>query len=201
MSNLLTDQEGRDVVVTAQRYLIQRRLSRFFKRTFVIAFDDYENTGYFDLSILLGQLNEAHDPELRALFRLLALTGALPTTFETLEVYVDGTTGNDISGDGSATHPFKTLWFVDYLPKTILHPVRIVIADNCNAGGQLSLNFDFAKDASIIQSSYLSSSLSSDIFFHSSQSLSLNQTIPKVIFFIIVSHSLYKNKFVLFCAL
>ena len=150
MSNLLTDSEGRAVVNQTAIYLIQRRMSRFFKRNFVIAFDDYEtNGGSFSLSTLLGQLNSAHDNELRELYRLLALSGGLAESVQDETFYVsDG--GDDLTGNGTQAAPFSSLDFVNFLPRKINHIFRVLITGNIGSvSDDLILDFSFGTGGSL----------------------------------------------------
>lgn len=130
MSNLLNDAEGRNIVVTAQRYLLERRLSRFFKRNLVIDYDQWSNGGDFDLATLLGQLNPAWDDELRDLYRLLGSIGGLSESLADATYYVDSVNGSDVTGTGSAATPYASLWFLPNLPKKINHIFRILILED-----------------------------------------------------------------------
>lgn len=134
MTQLLTTEDGRNAAIVAKKFLLQRRLSRFFKSRLPIAVEEYENTGVFDLATLLGQLNDAHDPEILTLFRLLGLSGGLGETVADMEIHVDGTAGSDETGDGTAASPFQTLWFFDFLPKRVKHKIDIVFTGNVGDG-------------------------------------------------------------------
>lgn len=129
MTQLLLDNEGREAIREAMIDLARRRLARHWKRDFVRAFESWRTSGTFDRSVLIGAMNDALDDEIRDLYRLLAACGALPVTVGDLEYHVDQTVGvgSDITGDGSATAPYATMWFLDYLPATIRHHVRILI--------------------------------------------------------------------------
>lgn len=150
MTNLLTTEDGRNAAIVAKKFLIQRRLSRFFKSRLPIAVEEYENTGVFDLATLLGQLNEAHDPEILTLYRLLGLSGGLVETVADMRIYIDGTTGSDETGEGTITNPYSTLWFFDYLPKRIKHKIDIVFTGEIG-DGTFDMVFDhvFSGDGSI----------------------------------------------------
>ena len=113
MSDLLNTSEGRNVIIEAQRFLLKRRLARFFKRNLAIDFEQYEKgLGEFDLSTLLGQLNVAWDDELRDLYRLLGTVGGLTESIAETEINVNPATGSDITGTGSADRPYASLWFI-----------------------------------------------------------------------------------------
>jgi hypothetical protein len=130
MSNLLQTAAGRYAVREAAVDMLKKRLRRFFERNTVIAFDDWV-TGTnptIELSSILSTLNPAHDAEVENLFSALAVLGALPATLDDINIYVDGIKGNDVTGDGTTTAPYATLWFLEDLCKTRLdHHVRIVV--------------------------------------------------------------------------
>jgi hypothetical protein len=150
MTNLLTTNDGRAAATVAKNFLLQRRLSRFFKSRLPISVEEYLNTGVFDIETLLGELNEAHDAEILTLYHLLGLSGGLSQTVSDIQIYVDGTTGDDETGDGTAANPYKTLWFMSNLPKTIAHSIVILISGTVGDGTQ-DLIFDqtFTGDGSI----------------------------------------------------
>lgn len=77
MTKLLDAVNG---VATAQRALcheLHRRLGRMFHRNVVIAFDEWRNTGTFSLEQFVGELNEAHTPELIAYYDLISAQDCL----------------------------------------------------------------------------------------------------------------------------
>lgn len=143
MSNLLNDTEGRNVVLVAQRDLLRRRISRFFKRNLVVDYEQWSNGGEFDLATLLGSLNVAWDDELRDLYRLLGHIGGLNESVQNETIYVSPT-GNDITGTGSATSPYATLWFLPFLPRVIAHDYQILIQGNVNYGGIMTVEHSFS---------------------------------------------------------
>lgn len=126
MSDLLSSTDGTNALITAQRYLLERRLSRFFKRNLVIAYNEWKAGDGFHLETLLGELNATHDDEVIDLYRLLGLVGGLPATISDMNIYVDPSAGSDETGDGSAANPFASLWFYESLPKQINHEVNIM---------------------------------------------------------------------------
>jgi hypothetical protein len=150
MSNLLNTAEGRNVVLEAQRYLLKRRLSRFFKRNLVIDFEQFsKGLGEFDLGTLLGQLNPAWDDELIDLYRLLGTIGALPESIADTQIYVNPTTGSDITGTGSTDRPYASLWFLGFLPKRINHLYRVLIYGDIDHGGPLTLTNEIGDGGSL----------------------------------------------------
>lgn len=150
MSNLLNTAEGRNVVLEAQRHLLRRRLSRFFKRNLVIDYEQYsKGLAEFDLGTLLGQLNVAWDDELIDLYRLLGTIGALPESIADTQIYVNPTTGSDITGTGSTDRPYASLWFLGFLPKRINHLYRVLIYGDIDHGGPLTLTNEFGDGGSL----------------------------------------------------
>lgn len=146
MTQLLNDNEGREAIREAIIHLAKRRLSRRWKRDFVVAFEAWRTSGTFDRSVLIDAMNDAHDDEVRDLYRLLASVGALPVTIGDLEYNVNQDTGSDITGDGSAAAPYATMWFLDYLPQTIRHHVRILIHSDHSEYNINTSRFVFEKD-------------------------------------------------------
>ncbi|OGO03683.1 MAG: hypothetical protein A2Y72_07735 [Chloroflexi bacterium RBG_13_53_26] len=148
-STLNTTVDGRNALLVAARYLLQRRLSRFFKRNLVIDYNEWLNTGQFPLATLLGQLNGLHDPEILNLYHLLGTLGGLSTSIADTTIYVDGTNGNDTTGDGSYAEPFKTLWFMELIPRQLEHKYRVVLKTDVNDPTRnLVFNFTFGPGGS-----------------------------------------------------
>lgn len=146
MSNLLGDPEGQATVDVIEDFLIRRRIARFLKRNFVVAFQDYCDTGTFKQEILLGELNEAHDPELRKLFQLLEESGGSTEVISTapLNLWVDSGAGDDDTGDGTQAKPYKTLFFLKSLPRRIAHPYKIMLIGDVVYNDHLTLDFTFS---------------------------------------------------------
>jgi len=150
MSNLLNTSEGRSVIIEAQRYLLRRRLSRFFKRNLVIDFEQYsKGLSEFDLGTLLGQLNPAWDDELIDLYRLLGTIGALTESIADTQIYVNPTTGSDITGTGSTDRPYASLWFLGFLPRRINHLYRVLIYGDIDHNDPLTLTNEFGDGGSL----------------------------------------------------
>jgi len=150
MSNLLLTAEGRQALLVAQRFQLERRLSRFFHRTVVVDISrKREGLQEFDLSTMLGALNAAHDPEIIDIFRLLGAVGGLSVSIADMTYYVDAATGSDVTGTGSLMRPFATLWFLDNLPRRIKHAYRIVLlSDILSPTQDLLFDFDFGSEGS-----------------------------------------------------
>ncbi|MDD5547233.1 MAG: hypothetical protein PHO67_08790 [Candidatus Omnitrophica bacterium] len=150
MSNLLTTEEGRNALLVAQKYQLERRLSRFFHRTIVIDFSDYEQgLSEFDLSKMLGQLNDGHDQEIIDIYRLLGAIGGLSVSVADTTYYVNALTGSDQTGTGSASLPYASLWFLDNLPRRLNHKYRVVLMSDISMPTKtLHLDFSFGEDGS-----------------------------------------------------
>lgn len=144
MSNLLNTETGRAALYEARNFLLRRRLSRFFKRNLVIDYDRWSHGSQeFDLETLLGQLNDAHDDEIRDLYNLLGAIGGLERSLSDLSIYVDADNGDDQTGTGSSARPFASLWFVPYLPKYIDHFYRIILMSDVDMSGDEGSYIDF----------------------------------------------------------
>lgn len=148
MSDLLTTEEGRSAVIQAQRFLLQRRLSRFFKRNLVISYNEWLSGNGFNLAAILGELNEHHDEEILNLYRLLSLVGGLEESIADMRIYVDAVDGDDDEGDGSEENPFASLWFIGNLPKTINHKITIFFVNDYSGDG-LTLDYSFGDGGQI----------------------------------------------------
>jgi len=142
MANLLATQAGIDTLNRIACFLGRRRMSRNLKRSFYIAFDAWKTSGYFDKSVLLNQLNELTQDELVDLNTLLGELGCLEATLSAMTIYVDPVNGSDVSGDGSSSHPYASLYFIGNLPRTINHNVRVMLLNDLDMGTDaLNLNF------------------------------------------------------------
>lgn len=148
MSNLLSSTDGANAMIIAQRFLLQRRLSRFFKRNLVISYNEWLEGNGFHVEKLLGELNAAHDDEVINLYRLLGLVGGLSETIADMDIYIDATAGSDETGDGSAAAPYASMWFFDHLPKRINHEVNILFTSNYVVENYqpLIVDFEFGHD-------------------------------------------------------
>lgn len=143
MSNLLNDNEGRNVVLVAQKELLERRIARFFERNLVVDYEQWSNGGEFDLATLLGDLNVAWDDELRDLYRLLGHVGGLNESVQDETIYVNSTTGSDTEGTGSAAEPYASLWFLSNLPNVIGHDYRVLITGDIDMEDTIDIDVSF----------------------------------------------------------
>jgi hypothetical protein len=149
MSDLLNTATGRAAILTAQRFLLQRRMSKYFKRNLVIDYNQWLSTGEFTLSSMLGALNKAHDPEILNLFSLLGMVGGLPESVSDQTIYVDPVAGSDTAGAGTASKPWASLWFLDYLPRKINHSYKIFLVSSASIVSDVVLDFEFGPEGSL----------------------------------------------------
>lgn len=146
-STLNTTIDGRGALTVASKFLLQERLSRFFKRNLVIDYNYWLQTGDFPLTQLLQQLNGLNDTEILNLYHLLGIMGGLDTSIQNTTIYVDGVLGNDDTGLGTLAAPFKSLWFMETLPRRINHKYRVVLLSNVSEPTTtLKLDFSFGDD-------------------------------------------------------
>jgi hypothetical protein len=140
MSNLLNTETGRNALLVVQRWELQRRMSRFFDRNIVIDFANWQQAlQEFDLGTMLGALNVAHDQEILDMFSLLGSIGGLDVSIADMSINVDAVNGSDVTGTGSGLRPYATLWFMPFLPRVINHKYRILIHEDIDLDGPLSI--------------------------------------------------------------
>lgn len=145
MSNLLNTAEGRNALLVAQKYLLQRRLSRFFKRNNEIDVQAWREGGEYDLGNMLQQLNFVNDTEILDLYRLLGAVGGLSASIADVTYHVNPHAGSDMTGTGSAARPYASLWFFDNLPRRINHRYRILIGADVGTGVSM-IDWDMVLD-------------------------------------------------------
>lgn len=142
MADLLASQTGLETLNRIACFLGRRRMSRNLVRSFYIAFHEWQQSGYFNKTTLLNDLNELTQDELVDLNTLLGELGCYESTQEVMTIYVDPTNGSDVSGDGSATYPYASLSFLDTFPREIDHNVRVMLLSDLDMGvDPLNLNF------------------------------------------------------------
>jgi hypothetical protein len=149
MSDLLNTATGRAAILTAQRFLLERRLSRHFKRNLVIDYNQWLSGDDFTLDTLLGDLNKAHDSEILNLYSLLGLVGGLPASVANNTIYVDAVNGSDVTGTGAPAKPYASLWFLDYLPRQINHVYKIILVSSVSILSNVVLDFNFGTNGSL----------------------------------------------------
>lgn len=71
MTKLLDDPNGVLAAKRATCHELHRRLGRYFQRNIVIAFEDWRAGNPFDIAKVVGDLNEAHTPELIDYYNLI----------------------------------------------------------------------------------------------------------------------------------
>jgi hypothetical protein len=149
MSDLLNTATGRAAILTAQRFLLERRISRHFKRNLVIDYNQWLSGDDFTLETLLGDLNKAHDPEILNLYSLLGMVNGLPASIANNTIYVNPATGSDITGTGAASKPYASLWFLDMLPRKINHSYKIMLVSSASILDDVVLDFNFGPNGSL----------------------------------------------------
>lgn len=133
MSNLLTTANGREAMRQATIEQILHRMSRFFHRNVVIAFENWVNGGNFDISVVLGQLNDLHDPEILNWLSVLGLMGGLQSSLVDTDIVVSSL-GDDTTGIGTTDYPLATIGeAISRLPKNIDHGYRILAQHDSGA--------------------------------------------------------------------
>lgn len=148
-STLINTTDGRAALTVAARFLLERRLSRFFKRNLVIDYHQWKQNGQFTLETLVGSLNGLNDQEILDLYHLLGTMGGLPVSLADTTIYVNGVTGSDATGDGTITKPFATLSFMDTIPTQLNHKYRVVLTGDVNDPTRnLLFNFEFGPNGS-----------------------------------------------------
>jgi hypothetical protein len=153
--SLLDTQNGRDILQSiVATYLTQRRMSRRLKRSFYIAFKDWEAGNGFDLETLLNDLNDTDESEIEKLNELLVQFGfsTIGDAFNEGVYVVNSSTGSDETGDGSDERPFASLAFLmgPSFPKVINSKIVIkvvgsvsvdemILHQEIGSGGSLSI--------------------------------------------------------------
>lgn len=144
MSNLLTTAEGVLAMREACREQIKHRMSRFFHRTLVPEWLNFNLTGQQEFSItnVLGLLNENHDPEIISLVQLLSTLGGFPVSISDQDIYINKN-GSDETGIGTADQPYETpLTAINNLPAILDHDYRIILQHDGLAGVTVYENTD-----------------------------------------------------------
>jgi hypothetical protein len=143
MADLLATQAGREILNRIACFLGRKWASRNMERAFWISFRNWESTGYFDKSTMLHELNPIVQDDIESLNNFLASIGCLDVVETNMTIYVDSVNGSDVTGDGSATHPYASMAFLERLrgSKIDAH-VRIILLEDLNmVGDPLDLDF------------------------------------------------------------
>ena len=110
MTNLLNTTSDRMIVIEAQRDLLRRRISRHWKRSLVIAYEEWRTTGNpFDLETFVNELNTVNDTEIRELSELLGIVGGFTATIQDLSYWIDPVAGSDAVSYTHLTLPTKRI--------------------------------------------------------------------------------------------
>ena len=135
MANLLATQKGQELLYKMACFLGRDRMSASLKRTFYQAFKAWETSQTFSLTQFLGSLNPTIQDEIESIGDMLGAIGCFEgATSEDMDIYVNGATGSDLIGDGSASAPYQSLSFLSgHFPHYINHNVRIMITGTVTA--------------------------------------------------------------------
>lgn len=146
--SLLDSQTGIEILNRMACFLGKRRMSRHLKRSFWIAFDGWKQTGYFDKSVFLNELNMLNQDEIASLNQFLGEELlCLDATQKTKNIYVDSVNGSDLTGNGSTDHPYASMAFLVNFPKEINHNVRVILLEDLDMGEDpLNINFTVGPD-------------------------------------------------------
>jgi len=145
MANLLASDLGIRTLKRAVCFLAAHRISEPFFRNFYIEWDAWQTSGNFDLTAFLGQLNASVQDDLLSIGTFIEQYGcAGDESFEDKTIYVDPDNGNDVTGNGSSSAPYETLWFLPALTKIkINHLYKILLLGDVDYGSTLTLTPTF----------------------------------------------------------
>jgi hypothetical protein len=130
MADLLSNNDGRQLLYRVACFLGRSRMGRALHRNFYQAWQEWRNTGSLNLATLLGSLNPAVQDEILSIGTMLGDLGCYEgATYDNMTVYVDADNGSDDTGDGTSDKPYQTLTFLNtgHFPFFINHQVRIII--------------------------------------------------------------------------
>lgn len=142
MADLLATQAGMETLGRIACFLARKFASRNMERAFWIAFEAWQDTGYFDKSVMLHELNPLVQDDIESLDAFLASLGCLDTVESNTTIYVDPVNGSDLTGDGSADHPYASLDFLKCYTKKINANFRVLLVNDLDMGIE-PLNLDF----------------------------------------------------------
>lgn len=127
MANLLASEAGLQTLNRVACYLAKRRMSRHLHRAFMIAFDEYKETGHFSLTTMLNDLNSLNQDEIAEIDYLAGLLGCHDQLWADQIIHVDAVNGDDVTGDGSSDQPYASFAFTASLPRYIFRNIVILI--------------------------------------------------------------------------
>lgn len=131
-------------LLTTDRLLLWRlachagrnHMARYLERSFYRTWEEWKNSNYLNIETLLNSMNPVVQDELQSIGNMLGYNGCFDgATYDNMTIYVDGTSGSDVTGDGSDSRPYQSLNFLQYghFPNFINHNVRIVLRGNITA--------------------------------------------------------------------
>lgn len=148
MANLMSTEAGRAVLRRIACFLGRNFMAANLPRNFILAYNGWKASGYFDFTVLQGAVNELTQDEIAEFNSCLASLGCLDDeTQSDMTIHVNAITGSDVSGDGSSSHPYASLFFLGFLPKHINHKVRVLLETDVTAGF-LDFQFQFGENGS-----------------------------------------------------
>lgn len=143
MADLLATQAGMETLGRVACFLARKFASRNMERAFWIAFKAWQDTGYFDKSVMLHELNPLVQDDIESLDAFLASLGCLDTVESNTTIYVDPVNGSDLTGDGSSDYPYASLDFLKCYTKKINANFRVLLVNDLDMGiDPLNLDFD-----------------------------------------------------------
>lgn len=133
MADLLSNDDGRNLLYKVACFLGRDRMSKSLKRQFYRAWQEWRTSGSLSLATLLGNLNPVVQDEMLSIGNMLGDLGCFEgRTYDNMTIYVDADNGSDSTGDGSQSRPYQSLSFLtsDRFPHFINHQIRILISGN-----------------------------------------------------------------------
>jgi hypothetical protein len=127
MANLLASEAGLQTLNRVACYLARRRMGRHLHRAFMIAFDEYKETGHFSFETMLNDLNSLNQDEIAEIDYLAGLLGCHDQLWADQIIHVDAVNGDDVTGDGSSDQPYASFAFTASLPRYIFRNIVILI--------------------------------------------------------------------------
>lgn len=127
MANLLASEAGLQTLNRVACSLARRRMVRHLHRPFMIAFNEYKETGHFSFETMLNNLNSLNQDEIAEIDYLAGLLGCHDQLWADQIIHVDAVNGDDVTGDGSADLPYASFAFTASLPRYIFRNIVILI--------------------------------------------------------------------------
>jgi hypothetical protein len=127
MANLLASEAGLQTLNRVACYLARRRMGRHLHRSFMIAFDEYQETGHFSLETMLNNLNSLNQDEIAEIDYLAGILGCHDQLWADQIIHVDALNGDDVTGDGTSDQPYASFAFTANLPRYVFRNIIILI--------------------------------------------------------------------------